>query len=98
MRGRAMPLNMAIGIAVGTMMKIKLDPSMASGLLPGSVVRATVCADTGRYPRSGRPGLRDGRGFQQATAVRPPERRPGTEADSGHRAGEARRDDVHALS
>jgi hypothetical protein len=42
MRGRAMPVNMAIGIAVGTMMKIKLDPSMASGLLPGSVVRATV--------------------------------------------------------
>jgi hypothetical protein len=43
-----MAVNRAIGIAVGIMMKIKLDPSMASGLLPGSVVRAAVWADTGR--------------------------------------------------
>src|SRR6516164_4845026 len=40
MKGRAMPVNRAIRIVMGASTMIKLGPSMASGLLSGSVARA----------------------------------------------------------
>jgi hypothetical protein len=42
MKGRAMPVNRAIRVVMGMTATIKLDVSMALGLLSGSVVRAAV--------------------------------------------------------
>src|SRR6516165_7376053 len=40
MKGRAVPVDRAIRIVMGRSTTIKLGPSMSSGLLPESVVRA----------------------------------------------------------
>ena len=42
MKGKAMPVNRAIRIMMGMTTTIELDPSIASGLLSGSVVRAAI--------------------------------------------------------
>ena len=42
MKGRAMPVNRAIRVTIGMTATIKLDVSMASGLLPGSAGRAAA--------------------------------------------------------
>jgi hypothetical protein len=42
MKGRAMPVNRAIRVTIGVTATIKLDPSMAPDLLPGSAGRAAA--------------------------------------------------------
>jgi hypothetical protein len=42
MKGKAMPVNRAIRIMMVMTTTIELDPSIASGLLSGSVVRAAI--------------------------------------------------------
>jgi hypothetical protein len=42
MKGRAMPVKGAIRVVMGVTAAIKLDVSMASGFLSGSVGRAAV--------------------------------------------------------
>ena len=53
MKGRAMPVSRVIRVMLGVTITIKLDVSMAAGLLPGSVGRSPVRADQ-RY--AARPG------------------------------------------
>src|SRR5262249_17967719 len=61
-KGRGMPVSKVITVMVGVTITIKLDASMAAGLLPGSVGRSPVRADQRYVARPG--GL--ARGFRHS--------------------------------